>query len=132
MWALPYNPSINETVTIYVTIANNGNVAEKFNLTMSCTLENSEVYNATKEAMLNPENVITINFNWTPKQWGSYKITVYTNDLAKDSNPQDNMKSLMICVSALEIEGPHYTRFGAEYWIILFKTRPLRLISSYY
>jgi hypothetical protein len=130
--AFPYNPSVNESVTIHAAITNNGNFTETFKVTMSCTFKNSEVYNETKEATLNPTNVITLNFTWTPEQEGSYRITVYIHNLLEDSNPQDNMKNLIIYVYAIEMKGPYYTWFGIEYWIVQFMNHPIRLISNYY
>jgi hypothetical protein len=94
-------PSVNDTVTVYVTVQNNGANTENFTVSVNCTLVNETVI-GTEPLTLAPEETATLNFTWTPADVGLYTITAYTSEIVGDPTPDDNTR-----IAYLFISSPH-------------------------
>jgi len=83
------NPSVNDTITIQVTVHNDGSNIEDFNVGINCTLVNETVI-GTQTLVLGPEEASTLDFTWTPTVEGLYTIKAYTSEILRDLTPEDN------------------------------------------
>jgi parallel beta-helix repeat protein len=92
-------PTINETITIYTTIKNNGYYIETFDLSINYTLILDPLI-GTQTITLAPGESIQLNFTWTPNATGRYEIKAYTSTMPDDVNPSDNTKIVYLYVSA--------------------------------
>jgi hypothetical protein len=123
------NPAPGETLYIYVTVENLGNLLETFDVSVNYT-RGRDLLIGTQTVTLEPGARITLGFAWTPTSTGRYEIMAYTSPIPDDINPTDNAKSVRKCIMLLE--GPFYTWSRTEYWIVQCGERPVRLISNYY
>jgi len=122
------NPAPDETLDIYVTVENLGNLLETFDVSVNYT-RGRDFLIGTTTITLEPGARNTLGFAWTPPSTGRYEITAYTSPIPEDTNPTDNTRSVRKCVMLLE--GPFYTWNRTEYWIVQCGGRPVRLISKY-
>jgi len=106
------NPSIKETIHIYVTVENRGNFTEVFDLSVNYTRIIDPLINTTT-ITLEPGEVMTINFTWTPDLFGRYEIKAYTSEIPGDVNKADNTKTTYIYASSSSGHG------GAGRWALL-------------
>ena len=84
------NPTGNETNIIYVTLQNKGDFNETFTLHLNYTL----IYDppiGSQVVILAPEEMLTLNFTWTPDVTGPYEIEAYTSEILGDINLNDNI-----------------------------------------
>ncbi|MGB9854585.1 MAG: CARDB domain-containing protein [Candidatus Bathyarchaeales archaeon] len=93
------NPAPNETISIYVTIENHGNITETFDVSVNYTLLVDPLI-GTQTITLEPGESVTLNFTWTPTASGRYEIKAYTSTIPDDINPSDNTKITYLYVSA--------------------------------
>ena len=93
------HPKINEVITIYITLKNNGHYTETFNASVNYTLILDPLI-GTQTITLAPRESITLNFTWTPNATGRYEIKAYTSTIPNDTNPSDNTKITYLYVSA--------------------------------
>ncbi|MEM3458409.1 MAG: NosD domain-containing protein [Candidatus Bathyarchaeia archaeon] len=93
------NPSVNETIFVYVTVENRGNFTETFDVSLNYTLLFDPLI-GTKTVTLEPGGLVTLNFTWTPNATGRYEIKAYTNEITEDINPSDNTKITYLYASA--------------------------------
>jgi hypothetical protein len=91
--------SINETISIYVTVQNKRDFNETFDISVNYTLILDPLI-GTQTIALAPGESITLNFTWTPNATGRYEIKAYTSTIPNDTNPSDNTKITYLCVSA--------------------------------
>ena len=92
------NPSVNETIFIYVSVENRGDFTEIFDVSVNYTLLFDPLI-GTQTIILGPEDSITLNFTWVPNATGRYEIKAYTSEIPDDANPSDNTKITYIYVS---------------------------------
>jgi hypothetical protein len=83
------NPAVNETIQIYVTIKNQGNYTETFDVSVNYTRIFDPLM-GIQTVILGPGESITLNFTWTPTTSGRYEIKAYTSEIPDDINPADN------------------------------------------
>lgn len=93
------NPAVNETIQIYVTIKNQGNFTETFDVSVNYTLLIDPLI-GTQTITLVPGQSLTLNFTWTPNATGRYEIKAYPSTIPDDTNPSDNTKITYLYVSA--------------------------------
>jgi hypothetical protein len=93
------NPSINETIFIYVTVINKGGFNETFDVSVNYTRIIDPLI-GTQNVTLAPTESITLNFTWTPTANGRYQIKVYTGPIPDDIDPSDNTKIIYLYVGS--------------------------------
>jgi len=84
------NPTINETNIIYVTLQNKGDFNETFTLYLNYTLTYDPSI-GSQVIILASEEILTLNFTWTPDVTGRYKIEAYTSEISGDINLTNNI-----------------------------------------
>jgi len=82
--------TINETIYIYVTIENRGNLMETFDVGVNYTRMLDPLI-GTQTIILAPGESIQLNFTWTLTDSGRYEIKAYTSTIPDDVNPSDNI-----------------------------------------
>ena len=93
------HPKVNETITISVTVTNLGQATATFNLILNYTrLFDPIIGNYT--ITLEPNQTLLINYTWTPTTSGRYRLTAYTTNIPNDTNPTNNQKETIICVTS--------------------------------
>jgi methionine-rich copper-binding protein CopC len=107
------NPPVNETMQIYVTIENQGNYNETFQVSVNYTRILDPLI-GTQTITLAPGQSVILNYKWTPNATGRYKIKAYTSDIPNDINPSDNTKIIYLYVTS----GVHRGG-GAGRWAVL-------------
>lgn len=117
------DPEKNETILIYVTVQNKGNINETFNVNLNYTRFNDPLI-GTQLTTLTPGQSVTINFTWTPVRYGAYKIEAYATGIPDDVSLSDNFKFEFLAIMLLH--GPFYLN-GLEYWILYLGKRPMRI-----
>jgi hypothetical protein len=98
------NPTINETIQIYVTIENQGSYNETLQVSVNYTRLIDPLI-GTQDITLAPSESIQLNFTWTPDATGRYEIKAYTSAIPNDTNLSDNMLIMCIYVSSNESSG---------------------------
>lgn len=98
-------PIVNETIQIYISVENQGNYTETFDVYLNYTRIYDPII-GTQHITLQPGQLITLNFTWTPTTSGSYQLIAYTSEIEDDMIPADNMLTLRIYVSRLETGSP--------------------------
>ena len=98
-------PTVNETIQIYISIKNQGNYTETFDVYLNYTRIYDPII-GTQHITLQPGQLITLNFTWTPTTSGRYQLIAYTSEIEDDMIPADNMLTLRIYVSRLETGSP--------------------------
>jgi parallel beta-helix repeat protein len=93
------NPSVNETIDIFVLLQNNGDFDETFDISANYTLLFDPLI-GTQTITLERGESIMLNFTWTPTASGRYEIKAYTSEIPDDINPSDNTKITYLYVSA--------------------------------
>lgn len=91
------NPSVNQTIHIYITVKNRGNFTETFDVSVNFTFVTDPLI-GTQTITLSPGESIMLNFTWTPTTGGRYEIKSYTSIIPDDINPEDNTKTTYIYV----------------------------------
>lgn len=94
------NPSVNDTVSIYVTLQNKGGNTEKFSASVNCTLINETIV-GTQNMTLESEQIVTLNFTWTPTAEGLYVTKAYTSEIPGDASPEDNTQTAYLYVGTI-------------------------------
>jgi len=112
IWFSNYCPLVNETILIYVTVENQGNVIESFDVSVNYSLLFEHLI-GTQTIILGPGETTTLNFIWTPTTHGKYEIKAYTSIIPDDINPLDNANVSYLYVSAIRRGG------GAGRWAIM-------------
>jgi len=92
-----YYPTINETITIMVTVLNLGNSTEAFELSLNYTRLRDPLI-GTEVVTLLPGETMTLNFNWTPNMPGRYQIIAYTSVMPEDMDPNNNSMEIIVYV----------------------------------
>ena len=123
-------------VSINITIQNQGDFTESFNVTVfyddtAITLPDGKNHTTTTLTSGN-STTITITWNTTGIAIGNYVISAYAWPVPGETETVDNLYvDGTVQIVLLVIEGPYYTWNGIEYWIVQFGKRPIRLISNY-
>jgi len=97
LYILPSKPKVGQTVTIYITILNNGNHTETFDLSLSYMRLRDPligIYTIT----LVPGGVKTLNITWIPEMSGSYEIKASVGLVPNDINLADNVRCFRIYI----------------------------------
>jgi len=102
------NPTVNETIQIYVTIENQGSYNETFQISVNYTRLIDPLI-GTQDITLAPSESIILNFTWTPTDSGRYEIKAYTSTIPDDKNPSDNTK-----ITYLNVSATHTSTFSTE------------------
>jgi hypothetical protein len=89
VWFSNPRPAINETISIYVTIENQGNIIETFDVSLNYTLFADPLI-GTQTITLEPGYVEILNFTLTPMADGRYEIKAYTSEIPEETDPTDN------------------------------------------
>ena len=97
LYIFPSEPKVGEAVTIYITIFNNGNHTETFDLSLSY-MRISDPLIGIYTITLAPGEAKTLNITWTPEMGGRYEIKAYLGLIPNDINFADNAKSVRIYV----------------------------------
>jgi len=98
------NPTINETISIYLTIENRGSFTEAIDVSVNYTRMLDPLIGA-QTITLAPGESITLNFTWTLTDSGRYEIKAYTSTIPDDVNPSDNLIIAYIYVVSSETGG---------------------------
>lgn len=91
------NPTINETITISVTVTNLGNYTKTFDVSVNYTRLRDPTL-GTQTITLAPDESATLNFTWTPNITGRYQILAYTGQMPEDVDPSNNSLKIIIYV----------------------------------
>jgi hypothetical protein len=94
------NPSVNDTVSIYVTVQNKGDFAEEFSVSVNCTQINETIV-GTQNVTLESGQTVTLNFTWTPAAGGLYVVKAYTSEIPGDATPEDNTQTAYLYVGTI-------------------------------
>jgi hypothetical protein len=95
------HPSVNDTVTVCVTVQNNGAYTENFTVSVNYTLVNETVI-GTELLTLAPEETATLNFTWIPADVALCTVKAYTSEIVGDPSPDDNIR-----IAYLLVKSPH-------------------------
>jgi parallel beta-helix repeat protein len=97
--AVPYLPAVNKAISIKVTIENQGNFSETFDVSVNYTLRAFNHLIGTQTIVLEPGATITLTFTWTPTIHGFYKIKAYTSTIPDETDLEDNtrMGYFLVC-----------------------------------
>jgi len=95
------NLTINETISIYLTVENWGSFTETIDVSVNYTRMLDPLIGA-QTITLAPGESITLNFTWTPTDIGRYEIKAYTSTIPGDVNPSDNLIIAYIYVVSSE------------------------------
>ena len=90
---------VKETIQIYVTIKNQGNYTETFDVSVNYT----QIFDpliGTQTIILNSGEPKTLNFTWTPTTSGIYEIKAYTSPIPYDVNPENNTKIICLYIAS--------------------------------
>jgi len=90
-------PMINNSVTISLTLQNNGDYNESFEAGLNCTFVNETVV-GIQALTLMPGETATLNFTWIPTAVGLYTVNAYTSEIPYDSSPDDNARAIHVLV----------------------------------
>lgn len=93
------NPAINETIYIYITIENQGNLAETFDVSVNYTLLVDPLI-GTQTITLETGATITLNFTWTPTTAGRYEVKAYTSLIPDETDLSDNTRIVYAIVGS--------------------------------
>ena len=105
------NPVVNETVTIFVTVTNFGNVTKTFDISVNYTRLRDPLI-GTQTITLAPGETKIVNFTWTPQFSGRYQIKAYTSVIPEDPDLNNNSMEIIIHVrSQITIGGASGTEF---------------------
>ena len=88
---------INNSVTISLTLQNNGDYNESFEAGLNCTFVNETVV-GIQALTLMPGETATLNFTWIPTAVGLYTVNAYTSEIPYDSSPDDNARAIHVLV----------------------------------
>ena len=91
-------PSINETITISVTLQNTGDFNETFDIYLNYTLTYDPLI-GNQTVTLTSGETLTLNFTWTPNATGRYEIKAYTGTIPGDTNLDNNTLIAYISVA---------------------------------
>jgi hypothetical protein len=120
------------SVTIKVTIHNQGNFLENSTLSLYC---NSTLI-TSQFVYLHAGTFSTINFVWNTSGFaiGRYTISAYVEPVPGEKDIVDNRYvDGIVDIVPFYIDGPYYTWYGAEYWIVeLIEGKAARIVSNYY
>jgi hypothetical protein len=122
------------SMNINVTITNQGDYSETFNVTLYANT--TEI--GRQEITLASGSSISLTFSWDTTDFarGNYTIWAYAEPVPDETETANNtFTDGIITVTTFTFsEGPFYTLYGVEYWIVQFgrKSRPVRLVSNYY
>jgi hypothetical protein len=90
----PIDPKPNSTYTIMASLTNSG-LYNETNVNFYLELE-SEFVNSTVISILHPGETISIFYNWTPSNFGSYNFTAYSPAGIKDSYFNNNVATVLV------------------------------------
>jgi outer membrane protein assembly factor BamB len=93
------SPHAHETIYIYVTVENHGNLAETFDVSVNCTLPFGQFLIGTQTITLKPGANKTLCFSWVSRGLGERAITTYTSPIPNDINSFDNTKTSYVIVT---------------------------------
>jgi hypothetical protein len=93
---------VNDIVTVYVTVQNNGANTENFTTSVNYTLVN-ETMIGTQAMTLAQQETAKLNFTWMPTIEGLYMVKACTSEILGDPSPEDN--TLVAYLYAAMIEG---------------------------
>ncbi|MCD6241112.1 hypothetical protein J7K27_06315 [Candidatus Bathyarchaeota archaeon] len=110
------NPAINETIYIFVTVENRGNLTETFDIGLNYTRIIDPLI-GTQTITLAPGESVTLKFTWTPITSGRYEIKAYTSPIPNDINPSDNTKTSCLYVTSGRSGG----WCGGRLWVICMR-----------
>ncbi len=91
------DPTVGETVHIYVTVENQGNIPATFDLGLNYTRIIDPLI-GSQRVTLDAGSFIIVDFTWEPADDGSFQIKAYIHNISNDANPSDNTKIMYIYV----------------------------------
>ena len=91
------SPSVNESITISVKLANLGNYTETFTVLVNYTRLRDPII-GSQTITLAPRETAVLNFTWTPNMPGRYRILAYTSEIPEDIDPSNNRREITIYV----------------------------------
>jgi len=117
-------------LSINVTIENQGDFKEIFNLTVYLNTTPIEI----KTISLESGALTTLNFIWNTTGFaeGKYVLSAWIAPVLEETEILDNKKSISMEIVTISFEGPFYWR-SIEYWVVQFgrKRRAICLVSNY-
>jgi hypothetical protein len=121
-------------LNLNVTVANQGDYTEVFNITTYANTTIIQIQTVTLES--NASTTIAFVWNTTGFAPGKYILSSCVEYLPEETDTEDNIFTdgiVTVTVTIIFLEGPFYWN-GVEYWIVRFerKSRPVRLVSNYY
>jgi len=119
------------SLSINTTVQNQGNLAETFNVTLYM---NTTTVATFTNITLTSGNSTTLTFTWNTTGFasGSYIISAYVEPVLGETDVVDN-RFVDGIVKVFLLEGPYYTWYGVEYWIVeLIEGKAARIVSNYY
>lgn len=93
----PATPSPGTLIRFNVTVQNQGNFTETFNVSLFYT-RISDPLIGTQTITLNSQTTTTLTFDWTPNTTGRYHILANTTEIPNDIDPTDNTRTTIIYV----------------------------------
>ena len=117
-------------LSINVTIENQGDFKETFNLTLYLNTTPIEI----KTISLESGSLTTLDFVWNTTGFaeGKYILSAQIEPVLEEVDISDNKKSIPLEIVTISFEGPFY--WGSiEYWVVQFgrERRAVRLVSNY-
>ena len=92
---LKKTPKVNEAITICVTVINQGNSIETFELGVNFTRLTDPLIGIQNVTLATRETKV-LNFTWQPTTPSRYEITAYTNTIPNDVDPSNNVRKAYI------------------------------------
>jgi len=92
------NPTVNETIVINVTVENQGDYTEAFNVSVYYTRLSDPLVGTQAVTNLPPSENTTLTFEWAPDITGRYEILANTTEIPNDVDTTDNTRTTIVYV----------------------------------